>query len=270
MFKFAALLLLPLVAFLAFMFVKQADMVFFPLKEIRDAPSNWGINYENVNFDTLDKSAKLHGWFIPKKRAAKTLLFFHGNAGNISQRIESIKIFHDAGVNVLIIDYRGYGMSTGKPSEDGLYDDARSAWQYLTQTKGISASDIVIFGRSLGGVVATQLASEVTAAGLIVESSFSSARDVAHQLMPFLSRLVYLRYSFDAETAIHNVKSPLLVLHSPADDIIPFKLGRKVYEAGNNPKTFYELSGDHNSGFMDSQPGYQQALEKFLSSLDKS
>jgi len=270
MLKIAALVLLPLIAFLGFMFVKQADMVFYPLPEIRDAPSNWGIDYENVNFDTLDKSAKLHGWFVPKTGARKTVLFFHGNAGNISQRIESIKIFHDAGVNVFIIDYRGYGMSTGKPSEEGLYDDARSAWQYLTQTKGISASHIVIFGRSLGGVVATQLASEVSAAGLIVESSFSSARDVARHLMPFLSKLVYLRYSFDAETAIRKVKSPLLVLHSPADDIIPFKLGRKVYDAGNNPKTFYEMTGDHNTGFQDSQPGYQQVLEKFLSSLEKS
>jgi len=269
MIKIIALLLLPLVAFSGFMFVKQADMVFFPIKEIRDAPSNWGIDYENVKLDSLDKSAKLHGWYIPGKNATKTLLFFHGNAGNISQRMESIKIFHELGLNVFIFDYRGYGMSTGRPSEQGLYDDARTAWQYLTQTRGVPGSSIIIFGRSLGGAVAAQLASEVPAAGLIAESTFSSAKDVARHLMPYLSYLVYLRFSFDVEHTIHNVRLPLLVLHSPADDIIPFKFGRKVYDAGNDPKTFFEMTGDHNSGFLKSQPGYQQALEKFIASLTK-
>lgn len=270
MIKFIALLvLLPLLAFCGFVYFKQPDMVFFPLKEIRDAPSNWGIDYENVKIETLDKSVELHGWFIPKKGAKKTLLFFHGNAGNISQRMDSIKIFHDLGLNVFIIDYRGYGLSTGKPNEQGLYDDARSAWEYLAQTKGIPASSIIIFGRSLGGAVATQLASEVPAAGLILESTFSSATDVARHLMPFLSYLVYMRFSFNTADTIRKVKLPLLVLHSPTDDIIPFKLGKKVYDAGNNPKTFYQMTGDHNSGFMDSQPGYQKTLEKFITSLEK-
>lgn len=267
MFKIIAVVLLPFIAFVGFMYLKQPDMVFFPIKELRDAPGNWGLDYENVSLKTQDNSAQLHGWFIPSKGATKTLLFFHGNAGNISHRGDSIKIFHDAGVNVFIVDYRGYGSSTGVPSEEGVYDDARSAWQYLTSTRLIDASNIIIFGRSLGGVVATQLASEVTAAGLIVESVFSSAKDVARQLMPYLSYMVYIRYSFDAEDTIRKVKMPVLVLHSPADDIIPFRLGKKVFDAANDPKTFYQMRGDHNSGFMDSQPEYQQALEKFVASL---
>ena len=268
MFKTVAVVLLPIIAFIGFMYLKQPDMVFFPFKEIRDAPSNWGLEYENVNITSRDNSAQLHGWFIPKQGATKTLLFFHGNAGNISGRGDSLKIFHDAGVNVFIIDYRGYGLSTGTPSEEGIYDDARSAWQYLTSTRAIAASSIIIFGRSLGGVVATQLASEVSAAGLIVESVFSSAKDVARKLMPYLSYLVYIRFSLNAEETIRKVKMPVLVLHSPSDDIIPFRMGKQVFDAANEPKTFYEMRGDHNSGFMDSQPEYQQALVKFIASLN--
>lgn len=268
MVKIIAVVLLPFIAFVGFMYMKQPEMVFFPLKELRDAPGNWGLDYEDVTFSTLDKSADLKGWFIPNNGASKTLLFFHGNAGNISHRGESIKIFHNAGVNVLIIDYRGYGLSTGTPNEQGIYDDARSAWHYLTTTRGIPEKDIIIFGRSLGGVVATQLASEVSAAGLIIESVFSSAKDVARKLMPYLSYLVYLRYAFDAEQTIKKVRMPVLILHSPADDIIPFRMGKKVYDAASEPKTFYEMRGDHNAGFLESQPEYQKELEKFIASLN--
>jgi fermentation-respiration switch protein FrsA (DUF1100 family) len=268
MVKLIAVVLLPFIAFVGFMYMKQPDMVFFPLKELRDAPGNWGLDYENVNITSLDKTADLNGWFIPKHGASKTLLFFHGNAGNISHRGDSIRIFNDAGVNVLIIDYRGYGISTGTPSERGLYDDARSAWHYLTVIRGIPEKDIIIFGRSLGGVVATQLGSEVSAAGLIIESVFSSAKDVARKLMPYLSYLVYVRYSFDAAETIKKVKMPVLVLHSPADDIIPFSMGKRVFDSANEPKTFYEMRGDHNSGFIESQPEYQRELEKFIASLN--
>jgi len=269
MMKAIALVLLPLVAFSGFMFLKQPDMVFFPIKDLHDAPGNWGMNYENVTLTTRDEKAQLHGWYIPVRDATRTILFFHGNAGNISQRGDSVKIFHALGVNVFIIDYRGYGSSTGNPSEQGIYDDARSAWDYLINDRKISPNTIIIFGRSLGGVVATQLASEVPAAGLIVESSFSSARDIARHLMPYLSYLVYLRFNLDAEGTIRKVRIPVLVMHSPADDIIPFRLGKKIFDAANEPKTFQELRGNHNSGFVDSQPEYQQTLLQFVKAKGK-
>lgn len=269
MIKVLVVVILVFLVFSGFMYFNQPHMVFFPIKELRGAPASWGMEYEDVTIESLDKTAKLHGWFIPAKGASKTLLFFHGNAGNISHRGESIRIFHKAGLNVFIIDYRGYGASTGKPSEQGVYDDARSVWQYLTGERGVADSNIIIFGRSLGGVIATQLASEVKPAGLIVESVFSSAKDVARQLMPVISRLVFIRYQFDAEQMIRNVRVPLLVLHSPADDIIPFNLGKKVYDAANDPKLFYEMKGDHNGGFLESQPEYQQTLEKFIASLEQ-
>jgi len=268
MFKAFAIVLLPFVAFCGFMYLKQPDMVFFPIKDLHDAPGNWGMSYENVNLVTHDGEANLHGWYIPAQNATRTVLFFHGNAGNISQRGESLKIFYSLGVNVFIIDYRGYGSSTGKPSEQGIYDDARSAWDYLVDERKIAPDTIIIFGRSLGGIVATQLASEVSAAGLVVESSFSSARDVARHLMPYLSYLVVLRFSLNAEDTIRKVKLPVLVMHSPADDMIPFQMGKKIFDAANEPKTFQELRGNHNSGFVESQPEYQKVLLQFIQSTE--
>ena len=273
MIKVIAAVVFTLIVFSGFMYLKQPNMVFFPIKELRAAPGSWGMAYEDVHFNASGKGnasnddVVLHGWFIPRTGATKTVLFFHGNAGNISHRGESVSVFHNAGLNVFIFDYRGYGMSTGEPSESGVYEDARGAWKYLTETKGIAESDIILFGRSLGGAVATQLATEVSAAGLILESTFSSAKDVARKLMPYMSYMFYIRFDFDTIDKIKNVRMPLLVMHSPNDDIIPFILGKKVFDSANDPKTFFELRGDHNSGFMESQPDYQQTLEKYVTRL---
>jgi hypothetical protein len=178
-----------------------------------------------------------------------------------------VAIFHRLGLNVLIFDYRGYGNSEGSPDEQGLYQDARTAWNYLVQKKAASPKDIILFGRSLGGVVATRLASEVQPLALIIESTFSSARAMADEIFPILSRMVFLRFGFNARADIRKVHSPLLILHSPDDEIIPFAQGEKVFEAANEPKTFVEMRGDHNYGFIRSQPAYEQALETFIDGL---
>lgn len=251
------------------MYLRQPDMIFFPTGPLVETPSNWGLDYEEVSMETED-GVRLHGWYIPRAGATRTLLFFHGNAGNISHRGDSVIIFHRLGLNVLIFDYRGYGRSGGSPSEDGLYRDATAAWRYLTQIRGVTGSQIVLFGRSLGGAVAAELASRVQPGGLILESSFSSARDVANALFPLLSRLIILRYNFPAASAIQHAKGPVLVLHSPQDDIIPYGLGRRLFDAAPEPKTFFDLQGDHNSGFIRSQPGYQEALAAFLDRLSAS
>jgi fermentation-respiration switch protein FrsA (DUF1100 family) len=206
----------------------------------------------------------LYGWYLPSKKAKGTLLFLHGNAGNISHRGDSLRIFHRLGLNILIIDYRGYGKSDGSPSEAGLYRDARAAWRYLTEVRGTPPGKIVLFGRSLGGAVAARLASGVQPAGVIIESSFSSARDVSRELFPMLSWLTILRYDFDAAGSLAQVHAPLLMLHSPDDEIIPYRLGRKLYAAANEPKFFQPMRGGHNTGFLQSQPEYEQALNRFL------
>ena len=138
--------------------------------------------YEQLTLDTED-GVRIDGWFVPASSGGPTVLFFHGNAGNISHRLESIQIFHELGLNVLIFDYRGYGRSTGKPSEQGLYRDADAAWFYLTNIRGIDAKEIVLFGRSMGGAVATRLAAKTQPAAVIVESTFTSVPDMGRQAL---------------------------------------------------------------------------------------
>ena len=189
----------------------QPRMIFYPIKPLQATPADWGMAYEDVRLTTEDGIA-LHGWLTPATRGRttppSTLLFFHGNAGNISHRRDSLAIFNDLGLDVLIIDYRGFGRSEGSVSEQGLYRDAAAAWHWLTQTRGIPAEEIVIFGRSLGGAVATQLAARTEPAALIVESSFDDLGSLAEEHYPLLSRLIPLRYRFPAAEYMAAVRCP--------------------------------------------------------------
>lgn len=248
------------------MFFIQPAMLFIPYGSMNATPAEWGLEYEDVFFQTADH-IQLHGWYIPGQNAKRTVLFFHGNAGNISHRGESIKIFHRLGLNVFIPDYRGYGKSEGKPSEIGLYEDARSAWQYLLTQKGLQRENIILFGRSMGGAVATKLAADVQPGALILESVFSSINDMAKVIMPGLSRLIVRRFNFNNTAMIKQVYCPLLLMHSPDDEIIPFAQGQKVFQAASNPKKMIQLSGDHNNGFLQSQPDYERHIENFIRSL---
>lgn len=231
-----------------------------------ETPADWGLNYEDVVVETED-GVRLHGWYVNQPGATKVLLFFHGNAGNISHRGDSVRIFHRLGLNVLIFDYRGYGKSDGKPSEDGLYQDAKAIWKYVTSEKSTQREDVILFGRSLGAAVAANLAAEVQPGAVILESSFSSASDMARSVFPILSYLTVMRFDFNTAESVTNITSPVLVVHSRDDEIIPFSLGRKVYEAAGQPKQFLEISGDHNNGFLRSQPRYEQMLAQFISDL---
>lgn len=248
------------------MYYQQPKMAFFPVSELEASPSQWRFDYEEVNFKTADGVA-LHGWYIPHIGAKQVVLFFHGNAGNISHRRETLALFHRLRLNVLMVDYRGYGKSEGVTTEAGLYLDAAAAWSYLIDKKNFDAQQIVIFGRSIGGVVATDLAATVPARALILESTFNSSQDFAHATFPVLSRLVYLRFDFNSEDKIPKVNSPVLVLHSPDDEIIPFELGLRLFDAANEPKTFVRMRGGHNNGVYASQPDYEQSLGSWLKAL---
>lgn len=263
MLNLLTVLLICTILFNGIMFLMQPSMIFFPYAELDETPAEWGLDYEDVSFTTED-NVRLHAWYVPNHSATKTLLFFHGNAGNISHRGDSVEIFHRLGLNVLIFDYRGYGQSQGRPGERGLYMDARAAWRFLTEQKGLKKENIIIFGRSLGSVVATELAAEVQPSSLIVESTFSSASDMANAVFPIISKLIYQRFKFDNLKNIRQVRCPVLVLHSPDDEIIPYRLGEKVYQAANEPKSLVQLRGDHNNGFMLSQPDYDRALAEFI------
>ncbi|MCW8973827.1 MAG: alpha/beta hydrolase [Gammaproteobacteria bacterium] len=257
------LAILLLLLFSGLLYLQQPAMIFFPARALVANPADWGLEYEEVGFAAAD-GKRLHGWYLPADGSRHTLLFFHGNAGNISHRGESLRIFHRLGLNVLIFDYRGYGRSEGQADEQGLYRDAQAAWRYLAEQRGEDPGEIVLFGRSLGGAVAARLAAQVQPAGLLLESSFSSARDLAQWHFPLLSRLTPLRYRFDAVASLEQVSCPVLVLHSPQDEIIPYVLGEKLFRAAAEPKQFLPLQGDHNSGFVLSQPGYEQGIRAFL------
>ncbi|NIP18225.1 MAG: alpha/beta fold hydrolase, partial [Xanthomonadales bacterium] len=200
----------------------------------------------------------------PAERSRGVLLFLHGNAGNISHRLDSIAIFRDLGLDVLIIDYRGYGRSEGRPSEQGTYLDARAAWDHLVDERGIEPGRIAVFGRSLGAAVVSHLAIDTTPAGVILESCFSSALDMARRLYPFMPARLITRLDYPATDNARRFNSPVMVIHSRHDEIIPFEMGRAVYDAAPQPKRFLEIHGDHNAGFFLSRAIYVPGLAGFL------
>jgi fermentation-respiration switch protein FrsA (DUF1100 family) len=257
------ILLVLLLILNGWLYFQQPGMIFFPQRTLEATPADWGLDYESVSLQTED-GLRLHGWFIPQSGSDQVVLFFHGNAGNISHRGDTVAIFHRLGLNVFIIDYRGYGQSEGTPSEAGLARDAIAAWAYLQQTRGYDQNQIIIFGRSLGGSVATRLAASVQPGALIVESTFSSARDMANRIFPLISHLIMLRYQFDTIHYIEQITCPVLIIHSEEDEIIPFQFGQALYQAARVPKSFLKIHGDHNSGFIQSQPDYEQGLNKFI------
>ena len=215
--------------------------------------------------DSTHMTAKVwDAWFIPAAQSGPTLLFFHGNAGNISHRLDSIRIFHTLGLNVLIFDYRGYGRSSGKPSEQGVYRDAETAWHYLTEAREIDPDRIILFGRSLGSAVAAWLATRTRSGAVILESPFTSVPDLAAKLYPLAPVRLLARLEFNTLAAAQAIHSPLLVMHSRQDEIIPFSHGRAVYGAARAPKRFVELSGGHNDGFIVSGDAYAQSLRAFI------
>jgi uncharacterized protein len=251
--------------FSLFIFFRQSSYVYFPVKNVAAAPDAIGLRFEDLRLKTQDGVA-LSAWLVPaasNAAAARTILYLHGNGGNNGHRLDALAAFHDLGVNVLIPDYRGYGNSGGKPSENGTYLDALAAWQFLTQDRDIPPERIVILGRSLGGAVASWLALEVNPGGLVLESTFTSAPDMVSRVFPLLPRWL-CRFKYDSLARVPKLKCPVLIAHSPNDEMIPYEHGRRLFAAARAPKTFVELTGDHNSGESEIEPPYRAALVKFL------
>jgi hypothetical protein len=256
---------------LAFAF--QDQLLFQPSSRLLATPEDAGMAYDTVRLET-DDGETLHGWWIPAPdvsrgtspdtTAAHTLLFFHGNAGNISGRLESVQQFRRLGLNVLIVDYRGYGQSTGSPSEEGIYRDAAACWEHLTEDRGIAPADIVVFGRSMGGGPATWLAARHPPGALILESVFTTVPDVGAHHYSFLPVRALATNQFDNEARVAEIDAPTLHIHSRADRVVPFELGRRVYEAAAAPKQFLEIQGGHNDGFLVSAEAYLETIDAFL------
>jgi len=247
----------------ALMYAFQSRLIYFPQRALNATPAAAGLDFRDVFLTTSD-GIRLHGWYIPVPGAARTLLFLHGNAGNISHRLDSLRIFHELGLSVFIIDYRGYGRSDGHPDEAGTYRDAQAAWDYLLNEQGLRPRDIVIFGRSLGGGVASWLASRNMPAALIMESTFTSVGDLAADLYPWLPARTLTRIHYPSIDRIQDVNAPVLVVHSMDDELIPYRHGRRLFLAAGEPKSFLRLEGGHNDGFLTSRSAYMPGLQAFL------
>ncbi len=252
---------------MAWAYFMQSNMVYFPSAIVDITPDKINLQYEEVNLTTSD-NVTINGWYIPTEETQNTILVAHGNGGNISDMMETIRQFHSMGLNIFIFDYRGYGQSTGHPDEAGTYIDAETAWKYLVTKRQIDENKIILFGVSLGGAIAIELAHNHKPLGLIVESSFTSLPDIAAKLYPFLPVRLISRYDYNSAKKIGNVNTPVLVIHSSNDEMVPFSHGQKLFDLAREPKQFLEISGSHNEGFMISGKKYQAGLETFITSLD--
>lgn len=279
----SVILIIIIIFFLFWIFIRyyQTHGIYFPTKEIHYTPNQLGLEYREINFNATDK-VQLNGWFIPNRNSNFILLFCHGNAGNISHRLDLIKLFHSIDLNVFIFDYRGYGKSNATPSEDGFYRDALGAYNYLTNEMKYEPEKIVIYGKSIGANVAINLASRVKAAALISDSAFCSAIHMSKTIFPFLpkewinkaatskfiqknlKKLRILLIKFDALSKIKNIKMPKLIIHSKDDEMIPFTQGKKLFKATSEPKEFYPLHGGHNESIIMHKMEYSRKISNFL------
>lgn len=259
----------------------ERSMIFFPSKY---PEGNWDVDprpmdaegpvpwIEDCSFTAFD-GVKLHGWFARPHAAGRpveapqVLLWFHGNAGNITDRYDHLCTLMHIPVQVFIVDYRGYGKSGGSPSEKGLYRDADAAWDFLLKEKGFKAEQGIVFGESLGGAVAVDLASRVHPAGLILQSTFTSIRDMAARHYPFIPRFL-IRTRMDSLSRISRVTCPKLFIHGQHDEIVPYALGRHLFEAAPAPKRFLEVPGAmHNDVYLVGGDAYLAGLRSFLAEL---
>ncbi|HUF80899.1 MAG TPA: alpha/beta hydrolase [Burkholderiales bacterium] len=252
-------------AVVALVFLFQSRLVYYPEvgREVAVTPQSYGLAFETAEIRTADGET-LQAWWVPASGARGTVLFFHGNAGNISHRLDYLLMFNRLRYSTLIVDYRGYGKSTGRPSEEGTYRDAEAAWDYLRHSRSVRPQDLVIAGESLGGAVATWLAARVQPRAVVLHSTFSSVNDLGAGIYWFLPVRLISRIGYDNVANLGRIRSPVFVAHSRNDDIIPYSHGRKVFEAAGEPKAFLEMRGGHNDGFIFTRPEWVAQMAAFL------
>jgi uncharacterized protein len=240
--------------------------VFFPSRGMTVTPSVIDLPWEDAYFKTGD-DVRLNGWFFKNPRARSTIFFAHGNAGNMSDRLFKIKFFYELGLNVFIFDYRGYGKSEGKPSEAGIYLDAQSAYDYLQSRGDVDMKNIILYGASIGGTVVIDLATHRNAVLLVVESSITNARDMAGIFYPFVPPF-FLTLKFDSIEKVRTLSVPKLFIHSPDDEVVPYWVGQKLFEAAAQPKEFLKINGGHNDGSITVDPPAAGEFIRILKSKD--
>ena len=253
----------PLVLFLLLMLIFEDSLIYHPS---RPPEGDWTLEpwIEDVTLTASD-GTRLHGWFCKGEEAKWTILFCHGNAGNLTHRRDFMKQLVALPADVLIIDWRGYGKSEGSPSEAGLYLDVRAAYDYLTQTRGVPAEQIVIYGVSLGAAPAIELATQVPCGRMIIQSAFCSIPEMSKQVIPLIPVGWMVRTKYDNLSKAPKLTMPTLHIHSVDDEVIPFDQGRRVFEAAPDPKTFYEVpKGGHNNLIWSEGRRFDEHLRAFL------
>lgn len=244
----------------------QRKIIYHPNPKLFATPVGAGMPFEAYKFASSD-SVRFTVWRIPNTETQMVVVCFHGNADNISANTDLYLTWYNLGASVIAFEYRGYLDSEGEPSEEAIerdlavLADTMRAWYKGKEIK------VVAMGRSLGGAVAAKFAAKYQVDGLILESTFSAMHDVAHLQFPFLPTKLLLREQFDSESILRELHTPVMVIHSPSDEIIPFHLGRKLYNAANEPKEFVEIQGGHNSGINMSRDQIESTYRDFLKKI---
>lgn len=254
-------------------FVFQKKFIYFPYRDLVATPGQYGLEYRDV-FVSVPSGPKIHGWLVDPKpegvgnlryqTLARNIIFFHGNGGNISYSLDTVDLFATLGFRTFIVDYAGYGRSEGSASEEGLYAAGRAALEFFCKEVDLPPEEIIFVGRSLGGGVAVELALETPPAALVLESAFSSIWKMAGTMRYLFPLQILLTEKFDNLAKVPQLACPLLVVHSPADEIVPFEQGRSLFEAATCEKRFLEIRGDHNHGYHDSGELYSEGILAFL------
>ncbi|MFP3866581.1 MAG: alpha/beta hydrolase [Desulfobacteraceae bacterium] len=241
----------------------EKGIVFFPDPLMIGSPADYGLDYEEVFFTTGDQ-VRLHGWWVPQPQPSPTLLWFHGNAGNISHRLENLLLlWRRVGLQIFIFDYREYGRSQGRITREGTYEDAAAAYDYVTARLRIPPEDLILFGRSLGSALAVNLAVDHPCRALIIESAFTSSEEMFQLYAPFVSWRPTVPY--DNLGKIGQVQVPLLIIHGVYDEVIPFQMGKRLYGAAHPPKFLYPIpQAHHNDTYIMGGEEYFQRLKTFV------
>ena len=243
----------------------QHKLVFVPEKLFITTPESIRLKYENILLKTQD-GLNIHGWYLPHPNEIGKLLFLHGNAGNVSYEIDSLQLYHDLNLSVLIVDYPGYGNSEGSMSEIGSYEAAQLAWDYLTEVLNPNHLPTYILGRSLGGGVASWLVANTTTppTGLVLESTFTSIEDLGRYYYPYLPIHWIGQIHYPNLSNIRKIKVPILYIHSPEDKIVPYKMSGELYDNTTTDKQFVDIRGRHGDGFLTSKKQYLKSLQNFI------
>ena len=262
---FLSILVLGYLAVCALLFVFQARLIWFPGPPPEAQPADYGLAFQELDLVAAD-GVRVHGWFLPAPDARATVVFCHGNAGNIAHRIPHAQALLEAGAAVLLFDYRGYGRSEGSPTEEGTYLDALAAYDHLVAS-GTEPERIVAWGESLGAGAALELARRRAVAAVVIESAFTSLPDMGAEVYGWLPVRLLSRYRYANLEKVGQLGVPLLVIHSPADEIVPFAHGRRLFDAAREPKRLLETEGGHNDGGFLRRAQWRREVARFLADV---